>query len=185
MTARKNGFTLIELMVAIAIIAILSAVGLVVYSTAQRSARISKRQQDLNALNTAIELFRSTNGFYPSVTTAGTFVCANTLSGNNSLSPAYIAIVPADPSGIYCYEYTSDGAGANPLGTQFKIKTDDTIPTTEMGFADYNRWDSRLDPAKDGSIGSGSTACNVNPLTVNVTGQAWAYYTGNTVTCLY
>ena len=42
----KKGFTLIEIMVSIAIIAVLAAVGLVVYSTAQKAGRVSKRVQD-------------------------------------------------------------------------------------------------------------------------------------------
>jgi prepilin-type N-terminal cleavage/methylation domain-containing protein len=42
------GFTLIELLVSISIIAIISAVGAVMYTQAQKSARDGKRIGDLN-----------------------------------------------------------------------------------------------------------------------------------------
>jgi prepilin-type N-terminal cleavage/methylation domain-containing protein len=180
MPIRKyHGFTLIELMVAISIVAVMSAVGIVMYSTAQKSGRISKRIQDLTAINTAIELFRSSTGKYPIAATPGSFGCIKALTGVNALAPTYMPFVPDDPSG-YCYKYTSDAAG-----NEYKIKTDNTIPTSEMTFADFNKLDSKLDPAKDGNIGSGATACIVDPLTENVTGQGWAFYTNNPTTCLY
>jgi len=58
----KRGFTLIELMVAISIIAILAAVGLVVYSTAQGVARDAKRKLDLEEIKKAIYLLSTSTG---------------------------------------------------------------------------------------------------------------------------
>lgn len=50
-----KGFTLIELMVVITIIAILSLVGLVIYSSVQKNARDTKRKGDIAAIATALE----------------------------------------------------------------------------------------------------------------------------------
>lgn len=50
-----QGFTLIELMVAISVVAILSVIGLVIYTDAQKGARDGRRRADLNALANAIE----------------------------------------------------------------------------------------------------------------------------------
>jgi prepilin-type N-terminal cleavage/methylation domain-containing protein len=50
-----NGFTLIELMIAIAIVAILATVGFTVYSNTQAAARDAKRRQDIDAIAAAIE----------------------------------------------------------------------------------------------------------------------------------
>ncbi len=58
--SRKNvsyssGFTLIEILVAISIIAIISVAGLVIYTGAQKSARDGKRRQDIQAIVLAFE----------------------------------------------------------------------------------------------------------------------------------
>jgi len=181
----KRGFTLIELMVAIAIVAILATVGMVVYASAQKSGRVSKRLQDLKAIQTALELFKTTKGFYPSVTTAGTFVCVDALSANNSLAPNFLPVVPRDPiqttvSGANCYEYTSNGTGATPQGTEYKVRS--RVPTSEMTWEDLNQQPTMINPAADGNTGNG---CTVDLMTANVTNQGWAFFTPAATTCAY
>lgn len=51
----QRGFTLIELMVAITIIAILSVVGVVVYTNVTKSARMTTRRADIEAISKAYE----------------------------------------------------------------------------------------------------------------------------------
>lgn len=53
---QKQGFTLIELMVVVSIIAILSVVGVAVYSEISSKARDAKRKSDIKAIATAIEI---------------------------------------------------------------------------------------------------------------------------------
>lgn len=106
----KRGFTLIELMIAISIIAILSSVGLVTYSSARMIARDSKRKQDLKAISQALELFYTEYKRYPcSGTNWTTSNAASWLSDSNAgscggsgvnISPNYISAMPKDPSGI-------------------------------------------------------------------------------------
>lgn len=50
-----KGFTLIELLVAMAIVAILSTIGLVVYGNFQQRARDAKRANELGAIGSALE----------------------------------------------------------------------------------------------------------------------------------
>lgn len=52
---KSSGFTLIELIVAISIVAILSVVGFSVFSNTQKNARDSKRMTEIDALTKAIE----------------------------------------------------------------------------------------------------------------------------------
>lgn len=61
----RRGFTLIELMIAISIVAVLSSIGFASYSSSQVYARDSKRKQDLRAVATALELYYQQNRRYP------------------------------------------------------------------------------------------------------------------------
>lgn len=61
----KNGFTLIEIMIAIAIVAIMAAtVGPALLNQLQKG-RISSAKQGLRSINSAIELFNGEIGQYP------------------------------------------------------------------------------------------------------------------------
>lgn len=64
---KKNtlGFTLIELMVTIAIIAILATVGAATYSQSQKVARDGKRIGELGEIQNAIEQYYALNQKYP------------------------------------------------------------------------------------------------------------------------
>ena len=65
---RQSGFTIVELLIVIVVIGILAALVITTYSGIQAKARNSKRQVDLQSLQTQIEAFYSQNGFYPSLT---------------------------------------------------------------------------------------------------------------------
>jgi len=68
-TKKKKGFTLVEMLVAATIAALLAAVGLVSYRTANRNARDARRKADLEQVRAAMELARIDNGAYPSGST--------------------------------------------------------------------------------------------------------------------
>lgn len=118
----RKGFTLIELMVAISIVAILATVGLVMYSNAQKLGRDSRRQQDLRSIATALELYKNVNNTY----------CVGSCSTNGDADTAlaglatnYISVVPKDPKGasykvtntITTYKLQTNMEGTAPGGT--------------------------------------------------------------------
>lgn len=109
MRSRNNqAFTLIEILVVIAIIGILIGLSLFGLTGARESSRNAKRKADLELLRGAIETYRSDCGSYPSVlasplvgTTAPPSACSTT--------NVYLSAVPVDPISNYSYRYYSDG----------------------------------------------------------------------------
>ena len=63
---KKAGFTLIELLVVISIIALLSSVVLVAVQSAREKAQMSKVRSELGEFVKALEIYRTTYGYYPS-----------------------------------------------------------------------------------------------------------------------
>lgn len=63
--ANRLGFTLIEILVAIAILGIMMTIGYVTYHNAQIAGRDYKRKADLKQLRVALELYRQSHGSYP------------------------------------------------------------------------------------------------------------------------
>lgn len=74
--ADRQGFTLLELLVVIGIIAILVGFATVSYSAAQVRARDARRKADLNSMKDALEQYYAANSFvYPGTcSTASTFL---------------------------------------------------------------------------------------------------------------
>lgn len=62
---KKQGFTIVELMIVIVVIAILAAISIVAYTGVQRRAQISVAQSDLRSLGQAIQIYQVENGQYP------------------------------------------------------------------------------------------------------------------------
>lgn len=62
---RKSGFTLIELMVVLSIIALLSALVFAALSKARAKARDGRRTADLHQVRTALEMYQDTHASYP------------------------------------------------------------------------------------------------------------------------
>lgn len=100
----KKGFTLLEMLVVIGIIAILVSIGISSYSTAQKKARDAKRKSDLKSIQSALEQYYSICGFqYPSPGTG------NTVPSSISCSNPTVVImnpVPLDPKTNASYQMT-------------------------------------------------------------------------------
>lgn len=72
MITNKNikGFTIIELLIVIVIIAILATIGVVAYGGVQENARNSKRDSDISSLHTGFEATFIQTGAYPNLAQA-------------------------------------------------------------------------------------------------------------------
>jgi prepilin-type N-terminal cleavage/methylation domain-containing protein len=63
---RESGFTIVELLIVIVVIGILAALVITTYSGIQAKARNSKRQTDVQSVQTQVEAYFAQNGHYPS-----------------------------------------------------------------------------------------------------------------------
>lgn len=98
-----KGFTLIELMVVVAIIGLLSSIAVVALNNARAEARDAKRLADMDAIQNALELYYNDYGVYPNPECFGLPSIANCTSvlepGNwiPDLMPEYMSVLPNDP----------------------------------------------------------------------------------------
>jgi type IV pilus assembly protein PilA len=69
----QQGFTLVELLVVVSIIAILAVIGIVIYSGVQKGARDAKRKGDVDALSNALEAHYNTTVNQFCTAAAGTY----------------------------------------------------------------------------------------------------------------
>lgn len=101
----KRGFTLIEILIVVAIIAVLASAVLVGLGPVQRGGRDARRISDLRQVQTALELYYNKSGAYPSATTWVDLTTALTGAGIG------VAKVPNDPISGRNYLYGTNGTG--------------------------------------------------------------------------
>lgn len=122
----RHGFTLVELLVVITIIAVLSAIGLTVFNGVQPKARNDRRRADLDSISKALEVNKTSagyialadsqfaNGKIPTDPIAGYVYCANDTVSTLTVDPAvWTTICPAG--------YGVVGTTNPPAGTSWKV----------------------------------------------------------------
>ena len=139
----KSGFTLVELLVVISIIAVLSTIGLTIFSNVQKSARDSIRKSDLRTLATALELYSQQNGKYilpanssdPDSCTRDTDKFYTEIAGLiNDPSGA-----PKDPKGDkYCYISENNGQSFRLFAKLENCADPQIIPNIDCASANWN-----------------------------------------------
>lgn len=107
----QHGFTLIEIMVVVVIIAILAALVVPKIMSRPEQAKIVKAKQDVQSIQNALDLYRLDNGAYPSQA-QGLQALISKPSGTpapqNYAKGGYLKSLPQDPWGAP-YQYQNPG----------------------------------------------------------------------------
>lgn len=158
MMNNKKGFTLIELVVSMAIIAILAAAGLSSFTTSQIKGRDGRRKSDLQQLARALELYYNDYGKYPArgpgpggsdgyILSCGSGcnqVC-DWGSGPfcDSKGTVYMQTLPKDPSSTRRYFYVTDNVSGNKKFVIY-AKLENSQDSQAINPADIvsNGWDA-------------------------------------------
>lgn len=105
----QQGFTLIEVMVVVVILALLAAIIVPKIMSRPAQARIVKAKQDILAIENAMDLYKLDNGNYP---TAEQGIAALVTKPTQPPVPSdwngYLKQIPVDPWG-HPYQYTNPG----------------------------------------------------------------------------
>ena len=125
MNARR-GFTIVELLIVIVVIAILAAIVIVAYTGIQQRARVAVLQSDLKNASGQLEIDNVSNGTYPASAAAA--------NGGTGLK--------ASPGTTYQYTYTSSGnsyclTGTNS-GVSYFASNDNQTPQAGACVGDIN-----------------------------------------------
>ncbi|HEX9817275.1 MAG TPA: type II secretion system protein [Patescibacteria group bacterium] len=112
------GFTMIELLIVIVILAILTTIGLRSFSSSQIKSRDSRRKTDLQNITRALEVYYNDKGEYP-ISTGNAGIAGQAwgdpfVDPDNPTETLYMNVLPADPSD-FNYYYTS------PNGSYFQL----------------------------------------------------------------
>lgn len=117
---RKSGFTIVELLVVIVVIAILASISIIAYTGVQNRASDARRESDIQTIKKSIEAYKASTGAYPAVTSAnqdssafetsyvtGSFL--DTIKANG-----IVTSIPVDPTNnsTYFYRYFLYDAGS-------------------------------------------------------------------------
>ena len=138
---KQRGFTIVELLIVVVIIAILAAITIVAYNGIQNRAKTSAAKSSASSVQKKAEIAGGTSGSYPT-TTAG-FASADTAS---SLAGSGIRMVGNAPTSTFgnndvSYRVCTVAASGNSL------------PIAEIGI-----WNSEKNAAEYTVLGAGTSA---------------------------
>lgn len=141
---QKSGFTIVELLIVIVIIAILAAITLVVFNGVQQRARTSSVKSALSQATRKLEIYKAENSTYP-------------LSGN-------FASAQISDSSDVAYQYTSNGTTYCMTATNANVsfQSTESTPAVSGGCAGHGQGGAPAitNLATNPSFEAGSTSWN-------------------------
>jgi type II secretion system protein G len=117
-----RGFTLIELVIVVAIVGILASIGLALYVNVQARGRIGRATADVRTLTSAVGVYAAHMGAIPTTGEGLAVLSAVATNAKGDSAGPFLNAVPAPPAGgspawpsAYVYQAdTAPGGGAAP-----------------------------------------------------------------------
>ena len=138
----QHGFTLIEIMVVVVIIGILGAIVVPQFMSRPDQAKVTAARVALQAIGTALEMYRLDNLHYPS-TQQGLEALSKRPSGvptPRSWNPqGYLKSLPVDPWGTP-YQYLNPGVKSDDGGYDLYSLGSDGVTGGEGHAAEIGNW---------------------------------------------
>lgn len=140
----RSGFTLVEVLVVVAVAAVLSTIAIAGYGTLREKARDYTRVSDLEGITLALRLYKEANSEYPTGHDLGTVLGeGGSLDSELSGVGKYFPSMPSDPMGVdgsaYEYVYDSDHDDCLVAGVGMNRKI---VYAKNMEIADLSNWDT-------------------------------------------
>ena len=110
----SRGFTIVELLIVIIVIAILATLVITAYNGVQAKARDVKRQGDANSVQKAAEAYNADNSGYPT-TTAQIEATTGTINLDSTIKTNLGIVAPSGSSKDLLQLQTCDTAGGNAI----------------------------------------------------------------------
>ncbi len=120
---KTYGFTFIELLVSVTIMAVMMAVAIVSYSSTNVRSRDAKRKADMETIRSALEICRSNTGEYPAAI-YNSVVCSDTA--------VTLQNTPKDPKTSNIYSYS------RPTTTTYTLSANLELPTNPTAYSLVN-----------------------------------------------
>ncbi len=135
---KKNGFTILEILVVLAVLAILIAMAVPRIKGMQDQSNISRVKSELKTLQTALESYYINNGVYPTLSGIGS-ISGDLVSATPKIIPG-VMYDPFAPSGTD-YSYAIDDNGVYYVIFSFGLDGEADITSINTSGAVQNKQD--------------------------------------------
>ncbi len=144
MTKKAHGFTIVELLIVIVVIAILAAISIVAYTGIQNRANDSTVQSDLRNVGMKVNEYMAINDTLPSIAwlISSSVSLAHDAYGNHyanlhnfvycrvdSPAPKFVLVAASKSGNVYTYRDGSVRVGVGPLATFSTLCPNNGLPS--------------------------------------------------------